>query len=240
MPELEHGHDPQEIADRLSVGPVPNYLRDWVYGGIDGAVTTFAIVAGIAGAGLSTTVILILGAANLIADGFSMAAANYSGTKAEADDRDRLRQQEYRHIRVAPEGEVEEIRQIFAAKGFAGEDLERAVAVTTASRDRWVDLMLAEEYGVPRSLRSAWTAAIVTFAAFIICGGIPLLPFLFSQMNSFAISIGMTAAVFFGIGSLKGRWSTAPWWRSGLETVSIGMTAAALAYTVGALLKAII
>ena len=89
---LEHDHSPQAIRARLAKGTRPNYLRDWVYGGIDGAVTTFAIVAGVAGAQLSTKIVVILGMANLLADGFSMAASNYSGTKTEVDDLERLRE----------------------------------------------------------------------------------------------------------------------------------------------------
>ena len=74
--KLEHSHQPEDIASRLASGPTASYLRDWIYGGIDGAVTTFAIVAGSVGANLSAKIILILGMANLLADGFSMAAAN--------------------------------------------------------------------------------------------------------------------------------------------------------------------
>ena len=92
--------------------------RDWVYGGIDGTVTTFAVVAGVVGAELSTRTLLILGAANLFGDGFSMAAGNYSGTKAELDEYAQVRRMEERHVDLVPEGEREEIRQIFRAKGF--------------------------------------------------------------------------------------------------------------------------
>ena len=75
MPQLEHSHTPREIARRLHHGPQVSYLRDWVYGGIDGTVTTFAVMAGVVGANLSATVVVILGLANLLADGFSMAAS---------------------------------------------------------------------------------------------------------------------------------------------------------------------
>ena len=75
----DHKHTPEAIESRLSAGPQSSYLRDWVYGGMDGTVTTFAVVSGVVGAELPTTVILILGLANLVADGFSMAAGNYSG-----------------------------------------------------------------------------------------------------------------------------------------------------------------
>jgi len=81
--DIEHGHSAHAIAARLEKGPQANYIQDWVFGGIDGAVTTFAIVAGVAGAELSVKIILILGLANLLADGFSMAAGNYSGVKAQ-------------------------------------------------------------------------------------------------------------------------------------------------------------
>ena len=112
--------------------PHTNYLRDWIYGGIDGAVTTLAIVAGVAGADLAATVVLVLGFANLMADGLAMAASNYSGTKAERDDYVRVLGIERKHIAMAPDGEREEIRQIFAAKGFAGDDLERIVTVISS------------------------------------------------------------------------------------------------------------
>ena len=236
--DIEHQHSPEAIARRLEKGPQANYLRDWVFGGIDGAVTTFAIVAGVAGAALSTKIILVLGAANLLADGFSMAAGNYSGVKAEKDDYERLREMEHRHILHTPEGEREEIRQIFAAKGFEGEDLDRAVEIITESHERWVQVMLEEEHGAPKVDRSAIKAGLVTFIAFFICGAVPLLPFLFGGAgNALAIATVMTGLTFFGIGSLKAKWSTASWWWSGLETFTIGMIAAGVAFGVGMALK---
>ncbi|QQP90587.1 VIT1/CCC1 transporter family protein [Skermanella sp. TT6] len=231
---MEHDHDPEAIRRRLSVRPEQSYLRDWVYGGIDGAVTTFAVVAGVVGAGLSARTVLILGAANLLADGFSMAASNYSGTKTERDDKDRLRAVEERHIDLVPEGELEEIREIFRTKGFEGDILESAVQVITADRSRWVDTMLAEEYGLPATLRSPVKAAASTFLAFLICGFVPLLPFVLGLPAPVALATGSTAAVFFAIGSVKSLWSLSAWWRSGLETLAIGMAAAALAFAAGA------
>jgi VIT1/CCC1 family predicted Fe2+/Mn2+ transporter len=237
-PRIEHEHSPEAIAARLDKGPQTNYLRDWVLGGIDGAVTTFAVVAGVAGAELSTRIILILGAANLLADGFSMAAANFSGAKAENDDLRRLKEMEARHIAMAPLGEREEVRQIFAAKGFEGADLERVVDVITGDKERWIRLMLEEEHGAPKTERSPSKAALATFSAFLVCGSIPLLPFLWSAAaGSLMTATVMTGAVFFGIGALKSKWSTARWWMSGLETFTIGMVAAGFAYGAGALLK---
>jgi VIT1/CCC1 family predicted Fe2+/Mn2+ transporter len=237
---LEHGHNPREIAKRLKEGPRVSYLRDWVYGGIDGTVTTFAVVAGVVGAELSTKALLILGAANLFADGFSMAAANFTGTKAEIEEYEHVRRMEERHVEFAPDGEREEIRQIFRAKGFEGEALESAVQVITGTHDRWIETMMTEEHGLPPISRSPVKAALLTFAAFILFGSIPLLPFVFGLPTTFSVSALMTGLAFFSIGSLRSRWSPAPWWKAGLETFLIGVTAAAMAYLVGVVLADIV
>ncbi len=237
---FEHDHTPDAIAARLAEPPSPSYLRDWVLGGIDGVITTFAIVAGVAGAGLSSKVVIILGVANLIADGISMAAGNYSGVKAENDDYHRIRDMERRHIALTPDGEREEVRQILERTGFRNGDLERAVETITANDERWVDFMLTEEFGVPKAERSPLPAAIYTFAAFVICGTVPLLPYIMISSNSLVIATSATAVVFFLIGSMKSRWSTARWWTSGLETLTIGLVAAASAYLIGNLLERIV
>ena len=233
---LEHGHSREEIAVRLAGTRGRGHLRDAVYGAIDGTVTTFAIVAGVVGADLSTAVILVLGLANVLADGFSMAAANYSGTKAELDDALRLRRVEERHIREVPEGEREELRQILAAKGLDGEILEAATDAIARDRKSWVDIMLVDEYGLSPVDPHPMRAALATFAAFVAAGLIPLVPFLLTAQDAFTWSTALTGLVFFGIGTLKSHWSLAPWWRSGLETLAIGGTAAAIAYGVGAAL----
>lgn len=233
---LEHEHSVEAIRTRLS-SVRHNYIRDWIYGGIDGAVTTFAVVSGVAGAQLSPLIVLILGFANLVADGFSMAASNFLGTRAEIDDYKRLKEIEYRHIRVYPEGEREEVRQIYIEKGFGGEELEKAVELITSDEDRWVQTMLTEEYGLPAEIRSPWNAALSTFGAFCICGLVPLVPYLLALENSFMVSSVLTGITFFLIGSVKSRWSTASWLRSGLETFAVGSLAAVLAYAVGVFLK---
>ena len=232
---LEHGHSPDEIARRISETNKPSHLRDVIYGAIDGAVTTFAIVAGVVGAELSTKVIIALGIANVLADGFSMAAGNYSGTKAELDDAKRIRAIEERHVRLEPEGERAELREILAQKGLAGQTLEEAVNAIAKDRTTWIDMMLVEEYGLspvdPHPLR----AAQATFLAFLAAGMVPLLPYIFAVSDAFQWSIALTGITFFAVGALKSRWSLAPWWRSGLETLAIGGVAASIAYYVGTL-----
>lgn len=239
MARADHSHEPSDIAARLADGYRPSYLRDWVNGGIDGTVTTFAVVAGVAGADLSARIILILGAANLIADGFSMAASNFSATRAEMQELARLRRMEERHIDHFPDGEREEVRQILAAKGFRGDDLERALEITTSTRETWINTMLSDEHGQPSFTRSPFYAGLFTFIAFAICGFVPLAPYVMGYSSSLIISACMSGIVFFLIGSLKSLWAGVNWWRSGLETFAIGAAAAGLAWLAGHFLKSL-
>ena len=131
-------------------------------------------------------IILILGLANLVADGFSMAASNYAGTKHEKDDQERTRIWEERQIDREPEGEAEEMRQIYRSKGFEGEDLDRAVEVITSNRDEWVKTMMIEEYGMPHIVREPIKSGLATFVAFGLCGAVPLAPyFVFAPERAF-------------------------------------------------------
>ena len=241
-PELDHEHSPEAIGARLAGRTGPGHLRDFVYGAVDGTVTTFAVVSGAAGAGLGGRVIVILGLANLLADGFSMAVSNYLGTRAELQGRERARSMEERHIDHHPDGEREEIRQIFAAKGFVGEDLEQVVRVITADRERWIETMLQEEHGYAAVPPCPRKAATVTFTAFVLVGLVPILPFVLRALGVpvaepyFASTIG-TMIAFFSIGVAKARFVEQPRLFAGVETLLLGGGAALLSYAVGALLR---
>ena len=243
---LEEEHTPGAVRARLDRPPAPSYLRDFVYGGIDGAITTFAVVAGVAGAELAATVVIILGGANLVADGFSMAVANYLGSRAERQERDRARRDEQRQIRLVPEGEREEIRQIFAAKGFEGAELERVVDVITSDPVLWADTMMREELGYGIAERDEVRAALTTLVAFITVGFLPLSVYVYDLVapgemdDAFAWSAVMTAVAFAAVGGMKSRFVDQSWWRSALETVVVGGVAAALAYGTGAFLQSVV
>ena len=242
---LSAEHTPAAVRERLGAPPRVSYLRDFVYGAIDGIVTTFAVVAGVEGADLDSSVVIILGVANLVADGFSMAVSNFLGSRAEAQQRERARHEEERHIELVPEGEREEVRQLFAAKGFEGEDLERIVDVITSDEAIWVDTMMTEELGYGRDESSPLRAAATTLVAFVVVGFLPLAAFVFDSLGltdvaePFAWSTALTAVAFLIVGALKARFVEQPAWRSALETLAIGGVAAALAYALGAALQGV-
>lgn len=243
--KLGSDHTPQAIRARLDRGPEASYLRDFVYGAIDGTITTFAVVAGVVGAGLRPAIIIILGLANLAADGFSMAVGNFLSTRSEIQRRERTRREEERHIAEIPEGEREEIRQIFAAKGFEGADLERAVDIITSDRRQWLDTMMREEHGFAFGAESPLRAGASTFVAFVVVGAIPLLVFIYDLIapgglaNAFLWGSVLTGVAFVVVGALKARFVEQPWWRSAGETLAIGGVAAAAAYVIGTLLGGI-
>ena len=238
--ELHAQHEAAAIEARLAASRQNSYLGDAVLGAIDGCVTTFAVVAGSAGAGLSANVAIILGFANLLADGFSMAASNFQRAKSEHELLAKARAVEEMHVREVPDGEREEVRQIFAAKGFGGITLDDIVEGITQDEKLWVDTMLTEELGLRLDLPSPWTAALTTFAGFCAAGLLPLLPYLLPGLPAalvFPVSTGATALAFFGIGVLKGRVLGHPLLKSGAETLFLGGAAASLAYIVGVLLQ---
>jgi vacuolar iron transporter family protein len=238
---LQSEHTTDAIARRLAAAKSHSYLGDFVLGAVDGAVTTFAIVAGAAGAGLSNGIVLVLGLANVLADGFSMAAGNFLRARSDQQVLQRIRLLEETHIERIPDGEREEIRQIFRGKGFDGEMLERIVKVITDDRQRWVNTMLTDEWGLQLQPPSPWRAALATLSAFVLAGLVPLAPMVVlmhgQAEESFAISAILTGATFFAIGIVRGRVVDQRPLASGFETLLIGGSAAFVAFFVGWLLQ---
>ena len=239
----EAEHTPEAIRKRISEGSSQDFLKDSIYGAIDGAVTTFAVVSSVAGAGLPSGIVIVMGAANLLADGFSMASGNFLGTRAENQAANRARREEEAEIALHPEGEREEVRQIFAAKGFEGETLEKVVEVITADQDRWLETMLLEEHGITSERPTAWKAAFATFLAFLIIGVVPLLAYFIDLARPgligppFLPACILTAISFAIVGALKARVVGQRTVMGILETLAVGAFASGLAYFIGYLLR---
>jgi vacuolar iron transporter family protein len=238
---LAEEHRIEAIAARLSAARKQDHLGDAVLGAVDGCVTTFAVVAGAAGAKLPPSVAIVLGAANLLADGFSMAVSNYQRAHTERERLESARRTEEHHVLAVPDGEREEVRQIYRRKGLEGDVLERVVETLTSDRERWVDTMLTDELGFSLEPPSAFRSAAVTFAAFVAVGALPLAPLVagwrWPELPVIAISSVATAATFFAIGWVKGWVQRRPRWRAGWWTLATGGAAAALAWAAGAWLS---
>lgn len=216
------------------------HFDDFIYGSIDGAVTTFAIVAGVVGASLSPGIILILGFANLFADGFSMAAANYQASKARNEYIEMKRKQEEWEIDNLEEQEKEEIRDIYSKKGFKDELLEEIVRIITSRRKVWIDTMMKEELGLIEDEKKPLDSSISTFVGFNLIGLIPLIPFMAfiiigvdPNSEAFFYSIIFVVSAFFAVGIIKGKIVKKSKIRSGIYTLIIGGIAATVAYLVG-------
>lgn len=225
---------------------VQDYIGEFIYGGIDGSVTTFAVVAGAAGAQLDSSVVIILGFANLIADGFAMSVGSYLSTKSEIDNYNKHKNIEYWEVEHLPEKEKEEIREIYAAKGFEGELLDQVVAKITENKDRWVDVMMKEELELQEESKSPFQMGLVTFISFLLMGFIPLLVYVIDYAGSglaidlFLYSSVLTFITFAGIGFAKSYVTATSRLRGVFETLFLGGSAAILAYYVGVFLEKII
>jgi len=218
------------------------YLKEFVYGGIDGCVTTFAVVAGSVGAGLDSSIIIILGFANLLADGFSMSVGAYLSAKTERDNYHKHRNREYWEIKHMPKDEEEEIRVIYKEKGFEGELLEQVVETITSDRDRWVDVMMKEELEMIKEKKAPLLIGFFTYISFIAIGLIPLIVYVWDffvpiEKNIFLITSLLTGAGFGIIGILKAYVNQTKMWKGILETLFLGAIAAVVAYYVGDVLE---
>ncbi len=241
--ETRKAHEKHLINEKGHSPPGGEHIGDFVYGAIDGVVTTFAVVSGVAGASLSPSIVLILGLGNLFADGFSMAIGNYLSTKSELEYQQQERKREEWEIQNVPEGEIEEIRNIYKKKGFEGQKLEDTIKIITSNKKVWVDTMMMEELNIIPQQKSPFKSALATFIAFVLVGFTPLFTYTLSyfipsiKSYSFMISIFLTAIALFTVGAIKVFITKKKWWKSGLEVLLVGGLAAIIAYTVGLLLR---
>lgn len=242
MAEAAHTHEHLENSLRED-GRRSQFLADAVLGSTDGIVTTFAVVAGATGASLTAGIVLIMGFANLAADGFSMAVSNYLGARSQQDYWLRERMREIWEIEYLPEAEREEVRRLYRRKGFEGETLERIVATITQDKDRWVEEMMREELGIQEERIAPVASGLVTFGSFVVAGFLPLVSYLLGFFSSslmafaFPVSVGVTAIALFGVGVARRFMTFKPWWKSGLEILGVGGCAALCAFLVGYLLR---
>ncbi len=230
----------QLIEQELKKQAHGEHIRDIVFGANDGIVTTFAVVAGVAGASLSASVILILGFASLIADGFSMATGNYLGSKSERDYIRGERRRISTWVKQEPTSAESVLKRLYANKGFQGQLLTHVVQNFLRNPQALTETVLREEMGLKETVDGQPVkAALATFFSFVIAGSLPLLPYVVGLAGGqgFLASIVMTGIALFLVGSTRTYVTKEHWLVSGLEILFIGALTAATAYGIGVFLS---
>ncbi len=239
-------HTTEEISHSIHEdhgGAGSQYIGDLVYGGLDGIITTFAIVSGVAGAELGSGIILIMGIANLFADGFSMAIGAYLSAKSEKEYYDKEYQREAWEVDEFPEGERQELFEIYLQKGYSDEEAEQLTLIKTRTKKRWVEAMMIDELGMLKDEGNPIYNGLATLIAFLAAGILPLIVYLFglifpiAPQLSFQIAIAFSALGLFGIGAGKVKVTQQNPIKSGFEMLLVGGLAAGVAYGVGVILK---
>lgn len=221
------------------------YIGDMVYGGLDGIITTFAVVSGVAGAQLGGEIVLILGLANLLADGFSMATGAFLSLKSEQEYYQREWEREAWEVEHFPEGERFEMVEIYQDQGYTEQEANELVAIQSRRPRQWIRAMMVEELGLLEDARKPFLSGLATFMAFVLAGAVPLLVYLFDLVvsvpagNIFIASAVLSGLALFGLGAAKVLVTGTNTLRSGIETLLMGGLAGAVAYGVGSLLKGI-
>jgi len=221
------------------------HVKDAVYAANDGAVTTFAVVAGVVGASLGKPELLILGFASLFADGFSMAVGNFLGTRSESDQY--AHEIETMKKEFSGDGRLaqEDANRFLKEKGFSDQDAEQLSVVMVKNKPFFLDIMISHRLGISDSnTKDALRSAVITFLSFLSAGIIPLLPYIFlssqDTSSNFVWACVFTGVALFGIGALRTLYSDKKWWSGGFEMLLVGGVAAIIAYAAGYAIQGIV
>jgi len=215
---------------------IGEFLKDAVYAANDGVITTFAVVAGVVGASLEPLVILILGFASLFADGLSMASGNYLGTKSEKDLYSKERSKNKKLLEGDKEAFKERIGEFLQKKGYSDDDLGGLAELITHNERFALDFIMHEEVGlVEQEEARPLKGALVTLAAFMVAGLVPLIPYIFFSggENTFLYASVFTGVTLFSIGAARSIYMERSWLSAGLEMFIIGGLTAVVAYGIG-------
>jgi predicted membrane protein (TIGR00267 family) len=217
-----------------------NWLRDVILGGQDGLVNILGIILGVIAGGGSETVLIVTGFAAAITESISMGAVGYTSSVSERDYYLAERGRESAEIAATPEAERQEIRRIYAAKGFTNPLLEDVVATITANRETWLATMMDEELHLqPVGNQAILRAAIVITIATLVGHLIPLVPFLFlDRTPALIVAVALSALALFAVGVYSAVTLVGDWRMSGVRMVVIGLGAAAIGFGVGRLFNA--
>jgi predicted membrane protein (TIGR00267 family) len=208
-----------------------------ILGGQDGLVNILGIILGVIAGGGSDTVLLVTGFAAAITESISMGAVGYTSSISERDYYEAEKAREVSEIATMPDAERQEIRDIYAAKGFSGKLLEDVVETITTNRETWLATMMDEELHLQpvQTLDILRTALVITIAT-LVGHLIPLIPFVvLPRSTALVLAIVLSALALFGVGVYSALTLVGDWRRTGLKMVGIGLGAAAIGFFIGRL-----
>jgi len=224
----EHHHQHRDVSG--------GWLRPAVFGAMDGLVSNFALIAGIAGGHASQEVILLAGLAGLAAGAFSMAAGEYISVASQSELAEAEIEVERLELARHPVAEERELAQVFEARGVDSATAAEVARQLSRDPEEALEIHAREELGVsPGDLPSPVLAAGSSFLSFAVGALLPVLPYLLGG-NSLWPAAVIAAIGLFGAGALVSRVTTRAWWYGGLRQLVFGATAAAITYGVGALI----
>lgn len=214
------------------------WLRPAVFGAMDGLVSNFALMIGVAGgtqaAGVeSTKAIVLAGFAGLLAGAFSMAAGEYTSVASQAELGLAEIELEKKEIKEDLNKEIEELAQVYVSRGVSHEVAFKFSQELSKNEIEFIDAHSLEEFGVStKDLPSAKVAAISSFISFGIGAIIPLLPYILG-FNNLIYSLIISLLGLFSAGALVSFVTTRTWWYSGTRQLLIGSGAAAITWLLG-------
>jgi len=216
-----------------------NSLRDVILGGQDGLVNMLGIALGVVAARGSNHVLVVTGIAAAITESISMGAVAYTSFGSDRDFYAAEKETEQQEISSEPDEEREEIREIYATKGFSGKLLDDVVSTITSNREIWVNTMMNEELHIqPVEKQSLMRSAVIVTVATLIGHLIPLFPFMVvAGTPAVLTAIALSAVTLFAVGAYSAKTLVGDWRKSGLQMVTIGLGAAALGFVIGRLFQ---
>lgn len=233
----------KHLEEEHKISTFFSYLKEIVYGGNDGIVTTFAVVAGFAGAHISaetssigTITVLLFGLANLFADATSMGLGNFLSLRADADLYYKYRKKEEHKIKHNSKFKRNETIKILQEHGVTAADAEKFTNLYQRNPQFWADFMMDYEVGIenPDGMAPA-VNGMMTFGSFLFFGAIPLLPYFFLEptQQTFYIAIATSLFALFLLGLLRWKATGQKFWSSVGETILVGVVCGVVAYGVG-------
>jgi vacuolar iron transporter family protein len=243
---MNQGDIDRHVQDDHGKTAFSTYLREIVYGANDGIVTTFAVVAGFAGANsgdvasYSFVSVLLFGLANLFADATSMGLGNFLSGRSERKVYERNRMHEKKEVEEDPIYEKEQTVFLLKKKGFEVQDAQAITDLYAKNKEYWVDFMMTHELGMEdnRDVNPLWEA-LATFSAFLVFGFVPLAPFVFfaDHENAFLLSVFGSLGALLLLAILRWRVTKENLLNSIFEVMSVGIIAGIVAYVVGSFFK---